>query len=126
MGTTRSIAQIWRGVTRAADREVCVAQLLAAIHKALVSSTTCKGAYLLSRPTDDADVELMVLTLFSGAAVASCDDDEAHYRVAAFDKGLPCILDRKVTVYEVSTDPGRTLAYAKLQRRFPLRLMAPR
>lgn len=126
MGTTQLIAQIWRGVTRATDREACVAQLLAAVRTALVSSTTCKGAYLLSRPTDDADVELMVLTLFGGTAVTGCHDDEAHYRAAAFDKGLPLVLDREVTVYEVSTEPSRTLSYAKLQRRFPLRLMAPR
>lgn len=80
----------------------------------------------MSRPADDADVELMVLTLFGGAAVAGCHDDEAHYRVAAFDKSLPFVLDGKVTVYDVSTEPSRALSYAKLRRRFPLRLMAPR
>jgi hypothetical protein len=120
------IAQIWRGVTRAAEREACVAQLLAAIHTALVDSRTCKGTYLLTRPTDDAGIELMVLTLFEGRAVAACHEDEALYRAAVFDGPLPCAFNKSVAVYEVLTEPRRTLAYANLRRRFPLRLMGPR
>lgn len=126
MGTTRLIAQIWRGVTRSADREACVASLLARIHAALEDSRTCKGAYLLTRVTDDADVELIVLTLFGGAAAAACHDGAALYRAAVFDRPLPFASDAGVTVYEVSAEPGRTLSYANLARRFPLRLMAPR
>lgn len=121
-----SIAQVWRGVTRAADREACVAQLLARVHTALADSTTCKGAYLLTRLTEEADAELMVLTLFGGAAAAACHDDEALYRAAAFDRPLPLVFDRSVTVYKVLTEPRRTLSYANLRRRFPPRLMAPR
>ena len=121
------IAQMWRGVTRATDREACVAQLLAAIHAALVDSTTCKGAYLLTRPTDGADVELMVLSLFGGGAgLISSHDDAALWGTAVFDGPLPLVLDRSVAVYEVLTEPRRTLSRASLQRRFPLRLMAPR
>lgn len=120
------IAQIWRGVTRAADREACVAQLLAGIHTALVDCTTCKGVYLLTRSTDDADVELMVLTLFEGAAVAAHHHDEALYRATVFDRPRSCVSDGRVAVYEVSTAPSRALSYANLRRRFPLRLMAPR
>ena len=81
---------------------------------------------MLTRPTDDADVELMVLTLFRGAAVATCHDDEALYRAAAFDETLPFVFDRSVAVYEVLTEPRRTLSYADLRRQFPLRFMAPR
>jgi hypothetical protein len=120
------IAQLWRGVTRPSDREACVAQLLAGVHTALVDSATCKGSYLLTRNTDDANVELVVLTLFAGTAVTSCHDDEAFYRAAAFDGALPLVFDRSVAVYEVATEPRRTLSYANLRRRFPLRLMAPR
>lgn len=113
-------------MTRAADREACTAQLLAAIHTALVGGTTCKGAYLLTRPTDGADVEIVALTLFAGAAVTACHADEALYRAAVFDRPLPLLFDSSVAVYEVSTEPRRTLSYANLRRRFPLRLMAPR
>ncbi|MGH8202733.1 MAG: hypothetical protein ACREVO_20585 [Steroidobacteraceae bacterium] len=120
------IAQIWRGVTRAAEREACVAHLLAAIHTALVDPRTCKGAYLLSRPTNDVEVELMVLTLFEGIAVTACHDDEALYRAAVFDRPLPRAFNKSVAVYEVLTEPRRTLSYANLRRRFPLRLMGPR
>jgi hypothetical protein len=120
------IAQIWRGVTRATDREACVAQLLAGIHTALVDARTCKGAYLLARRTDDADVELMVLTLFGGAAASPCGEDEALYRTAVFDRPLPCAFNKSVAVYEILTEPRRTLSYANLRRRFPLRLMGPR
>lgn len=126
MGTTRLIAQIWRGATRAADREICVASLLARIHAALEDSTTCKGAYLLTRLTEEADVELMVLTLFGGAAEAACHDGETLYRAAVFEKPPPLTCGNSVAVYEVSAEPGRTLSYANLRRRFPLRLMAPR
>lgn len=120
------IAQIWRGVTRATDREACVAQLLAAIHAALVDSTTCKGAYLLARPTDGADVELMVLSLFRGAGLISSDGDAALWGAAVFNEPLPLVHDGSIAVYEVLTEPHRTLSRASLQRRFPLRLMAPR
>ena len=125
-GTTRVIAQIWRGVIRATDRDACVAQLLAGVHTALVDSTTCKGAYFLTRPTADTDIELVALTLFGGAALASCQRDEATYRAAAFDRPLPSVLDRSVAVYEVLTEPRRTSSYATLRRRFPLRLMGLR
>lgn len=118
-------AQLWRGVTPAADREAC-AQLLAGIHASLVDSATCKGAYLLTRPTEDANVELVMLTLFAGAPVTTFHDHEALYRAAAFDRSLPLIFDRSVAVYEVLTEPNRALSYAKLRRRFPLRFMAPR
>jgi hypothetical protein len=120
------IAQIWRGVTRATDREACVAQLLAGIHTALVDATTCKGAYLLTRPSDEADVELIVLTLFEGATVTSRHEGEALFRAAAFGRPLPLAFDGSVAIYEVLTEPGRTSSYANLRRRFPLRLMAPR
>lgn len=126
MGTTRLIAQIWRGVTRATDREACVESLLARIHTAVEDSTTCKGAYLLTRLTEEADVELMALTLFGGAAEAACRDGETLYRAAVFDRPLPLTCDSSVAVYEVLAEPGRTLSYANLRRRFPLRLMAPR
>lgn len=120
------IAQIWRAVTRAAEREACVAQLLAGIHTALVDSRTCKGAYLLTRPTGDADIELVVLTLFDGTSATACHEDVALYRAAVFDRPLPCACNRSVAVYEVLTEPRRTLSYANLRRRFPLRLMGPR
>lgn len=120
------IAQIWRGLARATDREACVTQLLAGIQAALVDSATCKGAYLLTRPTDDADVELMVLTLFGGSAVTASHGDEARYRAAVFDRPLPRVFDGRVAIYEVSTEPRRAWSYANLRRRFPLRLMAPR
>lgn len=120
------IAQMWRGVTRATDREACVAQLFAAIHAAVVDCTTCKGAYLLARPTDGADVELMVLSLFRGAGLISSHEGAALYRAAVFDRPLPLVLDGNVAVYEVLTEPHRTLSHANLQGRFPLRLMAPR
>ena len=120
------IAQIWSGVAPAADREACVAQLLAAIQAALVDSATCRGAYLLARPTDGADVELTVMSLFRGAGRISSHDGAALYRAAVFDGPLPPVLERSVAVYEVLTEPHRTLCHANLQRRFPLRLMAPR
>lgn len=121
------VAQIWRGMTRAADREGCVARLLAAIHTALEESATCKGAYLLTRPTGDDQVELMVLILFGGAAVATCHEPETLCRAAAvFDRALAVTSERSVAIYEVATDPRRTLSYANLRRRFPLRLMTPR
>lgn len=120
------IAQIWRGVTRAADREVCVAQLLAGIYTALLHCATCKGVHLLTRPTNDADVELIVLTLFEGATVTARHDDEALYRATAFDMPLPLVLDRSIALYDVLTEPRRTLSYTNLRRLFPLRLMAPR
>jgi hypothetical protein len=120
------IAQIWRGVTRATDRDACVAQLLAAIHTALVDCTLCKGAYVLSRPTDGTDVELMVLSLFRGAGRISSHDGAALYRAAVFARPLPLALDGSVAIYEVLTEPHRTLSHANLRRRFPLRLMAPR
>lgn len=120
------MAQIWRGVTRATDREACVAQLLAAIHASLVDCTTCKGAYVLSRPMDGADVELLVLNLFRGAGRISHHEGAALYRAAVFDRPLPLVLDTSVSVYEVLTEPHRTLSHANLQHRFPLRLMAPR
>ena len=120
------IAQIWRGVTRAADRDGRVAQLLAGIHTAVAESTTCKGAYLLARPSGNDHVELMILTLFGGAAVTTCHDGEALYRAAVFEKPLPLIFDSSVAVYEVLTEPRRLSSYAALRRRFPLRLMTPR
>lgn len=120
------IAQIWRGVTRAAEREGRVAQLLAGIHAALADCTTCKGAYLLARPTGSDDVELTILTLFGGAAAAACHDDEALYRAAVFANPLPLIFDSSVAVYEVLTEPRRMLSYASLRRRFPLRFMTLR
>lgn len=120
------IAQVWRGVTRAADREACVAHLRAAIQAALVGSTTCEGAYVLARPTDGTDCELLVLTLFRGAGRISSHDGAARYQAAVFDTPPPLVLERSVAVYEVLTEPHRTLSHAKLQRRFPLRLMAPR
>ena len=125
-GTTELIAQVWRGLTGATDRDACVAQLLAGIRTALLDTTTCKGAYLLTRSTGDTDVELMVLTLFGGAAALTCHDDEALYRTAVFGRPLPLVSDRSVAVYEVSTEPRRALFHANLRRRFPLRLMAPR
>lgn len=103
-----------------------MARLLAGIHTALVDSRTCKGAYLLTRPAADADIELMVLTLFEGIAVTTCHEDEALYRAAVFDKPLPCASNGSVALYEVLTEPRRTLSYANLRRRFPLRLMGPR
>lgn len=121
-----SIAHIWRGVTRAADREACVADLLTAVHAGLVDCTTCKGAYVLSRSMDGADVELLVLNLFRGAGRISSHEGAALYRAAVFDRPLPLALDKSVSVYEVLTEPPRTLSHANLQRRFPLRLMAPR
>ena len=87
---------------------------------------TCKGVYLLTRPTGDTDVELMVLSLFGAATASACHDGEALYRAAAFDRRLPFVFDKRVAVYEVSTGSRRALSYANLQRRFPLRLMAPR
>lgn len=120
------IAQIWRGVTQATDREGCVAQLLAAMHAALVDSTTCKGAYLLAGPTDGADVELMVLSLFRGAGRLSSHDGAALYRAAVFDGPRPLVPNGTIAVYDVLTEPHRTLSHADLRRRFPLRLMAPR
>lgn len=120
------IAQIWRGVTRAADREACVAELLTAIHPALVGSTTCQGAYVLSRPTDGTEVELLVLSLFRGAGAIGSHEGAALYRAAVFDRPLALALDGSVSVYDVLTEPHRMLSVAKLQRRFPLRLMAPR
>ena len=120
------IAQIWRGVTRLTEREACVAQLLAAIHPALVDSRTCRGAYVLTRPTDGTDVELMVLSLFRGAGRISSHDGAALYRAAVFDRPLPFVLEQSVSVYEVLTEPHRMSSRANLQRRFPLRLMAPR
>jgi|SRR5690348_8356493 len=120
------IAQIWHGVTPAADREACVARLLAGIQAALVDCATCKGAYLLARPTDGGDVELVVLSLFRGAGRISSHDGAALYQTAVFDGQLPLVLDRSIAVYEVLTEPHRTLSHANLQRRFPLRLMAPR
>jgi hypothetical protein len=120
------IAQIWRGVTRISELEACVAQLLAAIHPALVDSGTCRGAYVLTRPTDGTDVELMVLSLFRGAGRISSHDGAALYRAAVFDRPLPFVLERSVSVYEVLTEPRRMSSHANLQRRFPLRLMAPR
>lgn len=81
---------------------------------------------MLTRSLGDDDVELTVLTLFGGAAVATCREDEARYRVAAFEKPLPRIFDSSVAIYEVLTEPRRTLSYANLRRRFPLRLMTPR
>jgi hypothetical protein len=120
------IAQIWRGQTRASDREASVAQLLKGIQTALVGCATCKGVYLLTRPTGDTDVELMVLSLFGAATASACHDGEALYRAAAFDRQLPFVFDKRVAVYEVSTGSRRALSYANLQRRFPLRLMAPR
>jgi hypothetical protein len=120
------IAQIWRGVTPTADRDACVAQLLGAVHAALVDSTTCRGAFLLTRPTDGTDVELLVLSLFRGAGPIASHDGAALYRAAAFDGPLPLVLDSSVAVYEVLAEPQRTLSYAALRRRFPLRLMAPR
>ena len=120
------IAQIWRGVTPPADREACVARLLARIRAALVDSTTCKGAYLLVGPTDGADVELVVLSLFRGAGRISSHAGAALYRAAVFDGPLRLVRERSVAVYEVLTEPHRTLSHANLQRRFPLRLMAPR
>jgi hypothetical protein len=120
------IAQIWRGAVPATDRDACAAQLLAAIQAALVDCATCKGAYLLARPTDGADVELVVLSLFRGAGRISSHDGAALYRTAVFDGQLPLVLDRSMAVYEVLTEPHRTLSHANLRRRFPLRLMAPR
>jgi hypothetical protein len=120
------IAQIWRGVTRAADRETCVAQVLAGIHAALADATTCKGTYLFTRPSNEADVELIVLTLFEAATVTSCHEGEALFRAEAFGRPLPLAFDRRIAIYEVLTEPGRTSSYANLRRRFPLRLMAPR
>lgn len=120
------IAQLWHGTARATDREACVAQVLAGIHGALAASTTGKGAYLLTRISGQAEVELIVMTLFEGATVAGCHDGEALYRATAFDRPLPLIFDRSVAVYEVLTEPRRTSSYADLRSRFPPRLMAPR
>lgn len=55
-----------------------------------------------------------------------CRDDEGLYRATAFDRSLPLVFDRSIAVYEVATEPRRTLSYTNLRRRFPLRLMAPR
>ena len=74
---------------------------------------------MLSRPADEANVELMVLTLFGGAALATCHDDEALYGAAAFDRSLPFVFDgRKIAVYDVWTEPARTLSYANLRVAF--------
>lgn len=81
---------------------------------------------MLTRATDDADVELMVLTLLGGTAVTTCHEDEALYRAAVFDRRPPFAFDGSVATYEVLTEPHQTLSYANLRRRFPLRLMGPR
>lgn len=113
-------------MTRAADREVCAARLLAAIHTALADCRTCRGAYLLSGRADDTHSELMVLTLFAGMPVTACHEDQALYRAAVFDQPPPCAFNSSIALYEVLTEPRRTLSYANLRRRFPLRLMGPR
>lgn len=105
------IAEIWSGRTRSEHRDTVTRQLQATIEAKIKSAAGCRGAYLLQRQIDADQVETLILTLYEpGRGSESPREDR----------------DGTVTCYEVITDPPRTLLYAELSRRFPLRSMAPR
>lgn len=121
------IAQLWRGSTRAADRHAFASLVQARIRAVLAGSEACRGAYVLQREVRQDEVETLVLTLHAGAPFAS-DGEQAFSPVALSEaeKRLLVTHEGSAARYAVLTNPGRTLLYADLARRFPLRIMAPR
>lgn len=121
------IAQLWRGSTRAADRHVFASLVQARVQAVLAGSEGCRGAYVLQREVQQDQVETLVLMLHAGAPFASDRDQElGPVILSAAGKRLLVAHEESAARYAVLNDPGRTLLYADLARRFPLRMMAPR
>ena len=122
------IAQIWRGRTRADDSHDFTRLLQARIQAELESSPVCLGAYVLQRRIDDGHAESLVLTLYDRGS-ASGSKRDANIEPTAPSGGEAHLLvscDPTPARYEVIIDPNRTVLYAELRRRFPLRFAAPR
>jgi hypothetical protein len=109
------IAEIWSGPISAERRDTVTKQLQAHIQAKIQSTSACKGAYLLQRQLDGDRFEILILMLYEPRS--GTENREAS-PLGDFADTLTC--------YEVVTDPARTLLYAELNRRFPLRMMAPR
>lgn len=114
------IAEIWSGRTSAERRDTVTTALQAHIQAKMKSTSACRGAYVLQRPLECGQYEILLLTLYepqresTGRTVEACEEPP----LSDFGDTLTC--------YEVITDPVRTLLYAELSRRFPPRMMAPR
>lgn len=123
----RMIAQLWRGSTRAADRHVFASLVQARVQAALAGSEGSRGAYVLQRQVRQDEVETLVLMLHADARfVPDGGQEPGPVALSETEKRLLLAQEASAARYAVLTDPGRTLLYADLARRFPLRMMVPR
>jgi hypothetical protein len=122
------IAQIWRGRTRADDRNDFTSLLQARIQAELASSRVCQGAYVLQRQIEDGQLESLVLTLYNTGPLGTSGREQSLQASAPSAEEARLLLgcDPTSARYEVIVDPPRALLYAELRRRFPMRFAAPR
>jgi hypothetical protein len=120
MGGRKVIAEIWSGRTSAARRDAVTTELQARIQTKMKTASACRGAYVLQRPLEGDQYEILLLTLYEPER-GSSREAPGHP-----DATPLCDFGDTLTRYEVITDPVRSLLYAELSRRFPPRMMAPR
>ncbi len=122
------IAQIWRGRTRADDRNDFTNLLQARIQAEVASSSACRGAYVLQRQIEGGQAESLVLTLYDSASLGGATREQVPQPSPPSDGEARLLLGCDLTSarYEVIIDPERALLYAELRRRFPLRFAGPR
>lgn len=122
------IAQIWRGRTRADDRNDFTNLLQARIQAEVASSSACRGAYVLQRQVEGDQAESLVLTLYDPASHGGSVREQTPRSLLPSDKEARLLLgcDPTPARYDVIVDPQRALLYAELCRRFPLRFAGPR
>lgn len=114
------IAEIWSGRASAERLDAVTTELQAKIQAKIKSTSACRGAYVLRRQLDGGQYEILILTVYEperGSRGSGAGQPDAS--------ALPD-LGATVISYEVVTDPARTLLYAELSRRFPLRRAALR